>query len=252
MPKYTPFLIATVLTLALTAAWTPALPDTPVKSASTLESAANVILTASADAADSTRPLPGDHTVGDHRASRFARALSDRGIPPLIATGLLSMLPIFELRGGIPVGVAVLDLNPLAVYAVCVLFNLIPVLPILLLLKPLRRILGKVPPFRGIFRYLDRKVARQRATIERYEELGLTLFVGIPLPVTGAWTGSILAALLDLRIGRSFLFIFLGVLLAGILVTLLTLLRMYGLIAAAALLIGFAAVYLLRLKREVA
>ena len=187
-------------------------------------------------------------------ASRDAGALADslreRGIHPLLATGLISMIPIFELRGGIPVGIALFKLNPVAVYFTCVVCNLIPVLPILLLLSPIRRLLEKVPPFRGMFRYLQRKAEKNRSLIERYEEVGLTLFVGIPLPVTGAWTGSVVAEILGLRVMKSFLFISLGVCLAGIIVTLLTLLKFYGLIAALAILLSFFVVYIIRIRKS--
>ncbi|MFW6180762.1 MAG: COG2426 family protein [Spirochaetota bacterium] len=192
----------------------------------------------------------GDHAPVEQRAVRLVSFLRARGMPPLLATGLIAVLPVFELRGGIPVGIALLELNPLAVFSVCVAFNMVPVLPVLLLLRPLRRRLGRVRPFSGLFRFFDRRVERRRELIERYEELGLILFVGVPLPVTGAWTGSILAALLDLRPGSSVLFIFLGVLLAGLVVTMLTLLGVYGLIAAAALLAGFGGGYLLKLRAD--
>lgn len=195
-------------------------------------------------------PADPVHAVAESRAMRAVSFLQERGIPPLLATGLISTLPVFELRGGIPVGIALLDLNPPAVYAACVLFNMVPVLPVILLLRPFRRWLGRVGPFGGLFRFLDRRVERRRELIERYEELGLILFVGIPLPVTGAWTGSILAALLGLRPASSVLFIFLGVLLAGLVVTLLTLLRVYGLIAAGVLLGGFGAVYLAKMRAD--
>ena len=74
-------------------------------------------------------------------AGAVADSLRERGIPPLLITGLISMIPIFELRGGIPVGIALFKLHPVAVYFTCLLFNLIPVFPILLLLNPLRRLL---------------------------------------------------------------------------------------------------------------
>jgi uncharacterized membrane protein len=162
------------------------------------------------------------------------------------------MIPIFELRGGIPVGIALFKLNPLSVYLTCVVFNLVPVLPILLLLSPLRRLLEKVPPFRGLFRFLQKRAERNRELVERYEEMGLTLFVGIPLPVTGAWTGSVIAEILNLRVMKSFLFITLGVCLAGVIVTMLTLLRLYGLIIAVGIIIVFVLVYILRIRRSLA
>ena len=183
-------------------------------------------------------------------AGSVADSLRERGIPPLLVTGLISMIPIFELRGGIPVGIALFKLHPVTVYFTCVVFNLIPVLPILLLLNPLRRLLSRVPPFRGLFRYLERKAARNKRLIERYEEIGLTLFVAIPLPVTGAWTGSIIAEVMGLKVMKSFLSITLGVALAGIIVTMLTLLRIYGLVGALAILLTFLIVYIIRAHRD--
>ena len=183
-------------------------------------------------------------------AGAVADSLRERGIPPLLVTGLISMIPIFELRGGIPVGIALFKLNPLAVYFTCLFFNLIPVLPILLLLNPLRKLLSRVPPFRGLFRFLDKKAARNRHLIERYEEIGLTLFVGVPLPVTGAWTGSIVAEIMGLRVMKSFLFIALGVALAGIVVTMLTMLRIYGLVGALVILLTFLALYIYRARKD--
>jgi uncharacterized membrane protein len=182
-------------------------------------------------------------------AGSVADSLRGRGLSPLLVAGLISMIPIFELRGGIPVGIALFDLNPVAVYFTCVLFNLIPVLPVLLLLNPLRRLLGKIPPFRGLFRFLQRKAEKNQRLIERYEEIGLTLFVGVPLPVTGAWTGSIVAEILGLRVMKSFLFITLGVVLAGIIVTILTMLRTYGIIIAAVILLTFLIVYIVRVRK---
>jgi uncharacterized membrane protein len=182
-------------------------------------------------------------------AGSVADILREQGIPPLLVTGLISMIPIFELRGGIPVGIALFKLHPVTVYFTCVVFNLIPVLPILLLLNPLRRLLSRVPPFRGLFRYLERKAARNKRLIERYEEIGLTLFVAIPLPVTGAWTGSIVAEVMGLKVMKSFLSISLGVALAGIIVTMLTLLRIYGLVGALAILLTFLILYIIRARR---
>lgn len=183
-------------------------------------------------------------------AGSVADSLREWGIPPLLVAGLISMIPIFELRGGIPVGIALFKLHPVTVYFTCVVFNLIPVLPILLLLNPLRRLLSRVPPFRGLFRYLERKAAKNKRLIERYEEIGLTLFVAIPLPVTGAWTGSIIAEVMGLKVMKSFLSITLGVALAGIIVTMLTLLRIYGLVGALAILLTFLIVYIIRARRD--
>jgi uncharacterized membrane protein len=207
-----------------------------------------------ADLARSERDLHEVHSAREVHSASDAREIADRlrnrGIHPLLIAGLISMIPIFELRGGIPVGIALFGLNPLSVYFTCVVFNLVPILPVLLLLSPIRRILEKVVPFRGLFSFLQRKAESNRELVERYEEMGLTLFVGIPLPVTGAWTGSIIAEIMGLRVMKSFLFITLGVCLAGLVVTMLTLLRLYGLIITLLILSSFSVVYVLRIRRR--
>jgi uncharacterized membrane protein len=135
------------------------------------------------------------------------------------------------------------------VYAVCVFFNLVPVLPVLFLLLPVKRALERIPLFRRFFDLLLRRVERNRALIERYEEFGLLLFVAIPLPVTGAWTGSLIAVILGLKTMKSFLFITLGVLLAGIVVTMITLLGKTGILIAGPLLLGATGVWAFRLLK---
>ena len=184
------------------------------------------------------------------RATDFAMTLKQQGMAPLFITGLVSMLPIFELRGGIPVGIAVLKQHPVLVYPTAVFFNLIPVLPLLLFLNPLKRALERISLFRKFFNSLMSKVDRNRWLIQRYEELGLLIFVAVPLPITGAWTGSLIATVMGLRIGKSFLFISLGVLSAGIIVSAITLLGRLGIVIASAILITAIAVWLVRFRRE--
>lgn len=182
-------------------------------------------------------------------ASDLAQRLRERGTSPLLIAGLISMIPIFELRGGIPVGIALFRLNAFVVFGTCILFNILPVLPILLLLNPARRLLERIPLLKRMFDFLTRRALKNRELIERYEEFGLTLFVGIPLPVTGAWTGSLIAVVLGLKITKSFLFISLGVFLAGIIVTLISVLGTYGIAAASAIILLYAALYILKLRR---
>jgi len=189
-------------------------------------------------------------TNASDRANSFADGLSEKGVSPLLVSGLISMIPVFELRGGIPVGIALFGLNPIPVYFVCVVFNLIPVLPILLLLNPLMKFLSKTPLFSGLFRFLSIRVKKRKQIIERYEELGLLLFVAVPLPVTGAWTGSLVAAVMQLPVLVSFLFIAAGVMIAGIVVTLLTLLGTYGIIGASVIILTAIIVYLLKMKKS--
>lgn len=184
------------------------------------------------------------------KATDYAITLKERGISPLLITGLISMLPIFELRGGIPVGIAILKQNPFFVYPVAVIFNLIPVFPVLLFLNPLKKLLEKLPLFKGLFIFLIRKAEKNKRLVEKYEEFGLMLFVAIPLPITGAWTGSLIAVIMGLRVVKSFLFISFGVLLAGIIVTLLTMLGVIGIILAITLLLSFVVVYTVKFMQE--
>ncbi|MBN2324185.1 MAG: small multi-drug export protein [Spirochaetes bacterium] len=169
---------------------------------------------------------------------------------PFLVTGILSMLPIFELRGGIPVGIAVFKLHPAAVYAVCVLFNLVPVLPVLFLLLPVKRVLERIPFFKRFFDLLLRRVERNKRLIERTREFGLLLFVSVPLPVTGAWTGSLIAVIMGLATFKSFLFIALGVLAAGVIVTVITLMGTTGIFIAALLFSAAAGIWISRLLKE--
>lgn len=184
------------------------------------------------------------------RAEIAARSLKERGIAPILIAGLISMVPIFELRGGIPIGIAVFKQNPFAVYFIAVCFNLIPVFPVLLFLNPVKRLLGRLPGFRGFFQFLSKRAEKNRELMEKYEEFGLMLFVAVPLPVTGAWTGSLVAVLMGLNTVKSFLFIAGGVLIAGVVVTLLTLLGKIGIILASGMLLSFILVYIFKIIRE--
>ncbi len=188
-------------------------------------------------------------TQASERANSFADSLREGGVSPLLVSGLISMIPIFELRGGIPVGIALFGLKPLSVYLVCVVFNIIPVLPILFLLNPVMKLLANIRLFSGMFKFLEARVSRRRQLIEKYKELGLLLFVAIPLPVTGAWTGSLVAAVMRLPVFPSLLFIAIGVLSAGIIVTLLTLLGVYGIIGASVLILTAVILYILKMKK---
>jgi len=187
---------------------------------------------------------------GAERAVSAAHTLEERGVSPLLISGLISTVPIFELRGGIPVGIALLKLNPLLVYPVAVCFNLIPVFPVLLLLNPIRRLLENRPVFRGFFRALDRRAGKNRNLVQKYQEVGLMLFVALPLPVTGAWTGSLLSTAMGFRPVKSFFFIACGVGIAGVIVTLLTMLKKTGVLIAVLFFALFCAVYIMKYLRD--
>jgi uncharacterized membrane protein len=141
-------------------------------------------------------------------------------LPPPLAVFVVSMLPVFELRGGIPVGYAMGMENPVLIYLLAVAGNFVPVIPILTLLGPAERFLRRFKLMDRFFDWLFRRTVSRSDLIKKYESLGLILFVAIPLPMTGAWTGSIAAYLFKLPLRMAIPCIILGILIAGLVVTL--------------------------------
>ena len=139
-----------------------------------------------------------------------------------IMTFFIAMLPVLELRGAIPIGTAA-GLDPRLALAAAFLGNLVPVPFIVIFIRKIFVWL------RSKSEFLDRVVARMESKAEqnadkvhKYENVGLFILVAIPLPGTGAWTGALVAAFLDMRLKRCFPAIALGVLAAGIIVFCLT------------------------------
>jgi len=149
----------------------------------------------------------------------FSLDLSD----VLIVLGLAAS-PISELRGAIPVAIIQFDFPWYYAFPLAVVGNLLPVPFILLFLDSVSRLLSKVGFFNRMINWLFERTRRRGKIIERYERIGLILFVAIPLPITGAWTGSIAAVLLGLKFKHALLSIFIGILIAGVIVTCATLL----------------------------
>ena len=130
---------------------------------------------------------------------------------------IISMIPILELRGGIlAAGPAFLNIPTWRAIPICLVGNLIPIPFILLLIRPIFAWLRKTRLFRPLVEKLEKKAMSKSDRISRYEFWGLVLFVGIPLPGTGAWTGTLAASLLDMKFKDSVIAVMLGVLLAGI------------------------------------
>lgn len=143
-------------------------------------------------------------------------------LPPPVAVVLVAMLPVFELRGAIPAGYALGMTNPILIYVLAVIGNFLPVLPILLLVGPVERRLRRYPVMNRFFDWLFRRTVSRSAVIKRYESLGLILFVAIPAPMTGAWTGSLAAYLFKLPLRMAIPCIILGILIAGVVVSLVS------------------------------
>jgi uncharacterized membrane protein len=142
------------------------------------------------------------------------------------------MLPIVELRGAIPVGIGFLHMPWWRAFLWAVAGNMLPVPFILWLLGPMARLGMKIPIGARFLGWLFERTRRKTASVERYETLGLAVFVAVPLPVTGAWTGSVAGFLMDLRRGHAMASIFLGVLIAGVIMTVLSVLGWLGAILA--------------------
>lgn len=135
-----------------------------------------------------------------------------------------AILPIAELRGAIPIAIGVYHFQWYYAYLFGVIGNLIPVPFILLLLNYIVPLLSKIRFLDKLMQWYFNLTRRRGKLVERYEWLGLAVFVAIPLPITGAWTGSILAVLLGLKFRHAFSAILVGVLVAGVIVTCATVL----------------------------
>ena len=131
----------------------------------------------------------------------------------------LSMVPVLELRAAIPVG-ATLGLEWVANYLICVIGNMIPVPFILLFIRHVLEWMKKVPHLNKIAIWVENKAQKNTPKVQTYASLGLLIFVALPLPGTGAWTGALVAAMLDMRMKYAIPSIFCGVLIAGLIMSL--------------------------------
>lgn len=137
-------------------------------------------------------------------------------------TILVSMIPVVELRGGIPFGVT-LGLPVWSAYVAAVIGNILPVPFILVYIKEIFRWMRRrMPRLNSLVDRLERKAHLKGRKVTKYKYLGLLLFVAIPLPGTGAWTGALAAAFLDMPVRRALPSILLGILIAGIAISVLT------------------------------
>ena len=134
---------------------------------------------------------------------------------------VISMIPILELRGGI-LAAALLDMDPIESYIICVLGNIIVIPIALFVLELIFKLLRKINFFDKIITKIENKCLSKKEKLEKYGYLGLVLFVGIPIPGTGAWTGCFLASLLNMDKKKSFVSALIGVVLASIIMMILS------------------------------
>lgn len=146
--------------------------------------------------------------------------LSDNHIPRELIVFIISLFPILELRGGI-LAAMVLQLDWPTVFIICCIGNLLPIPFILLFIKKIFLWL-KNTRFVKLVHKLEKKAAEKSVKVSKYKILGLFFFVAIPLPGTGAWTGALIASLMDMRIKQALPSIFVGVLTAGLIMTLIS------------------------------
>ena len=140
----------------------------------------------------------------------------------ILTTILVSMVPVIELRGAIPIGVA-RGLPFWVAVLVSVIGNLVPVPFIIIFIKKIFAFMReKMPKLNGLVTRLENKANSKSETVQKYAFWGLFIFVAIPLPGTGAWTGALIAAMLEMPLKKAFPSIMLGVLSAGAIVTFIT------------------------------
>lgn len=144
-------------------------------------------------------------------------------LPNEAITLLLSMLPVSEVRGALPIAMTLFKMSWIKAYLLSVLGNISIILPFIWFLEKFSHYLMRFKVFKRFFDWWFAKAKKNEALIQKYEVLGLGIFVAIPLPMTGAWTGCVIAYLFGLKKWQSFLSIAAGVVVAGVIVLAITL-----------------------------
>lgn len=140
---------------------------------------------------------------------------------------IISMIPILELRGGL-VAASLLQVPITTAVPICIIGNVIPVPFILLFIRQIFKLLRNVKGIGSLIRKLEARAMGKSDSIRKYEFWGLVLFVGVPLPGTGAWTGSLIAALLEVDFKKAILAVLLGIAMATVIMSVVS----YGLLGA--------------------
>ena len=135
---------------------------------------------------------------------------------------LLAMLPLTELRGAIPIGIA-MDLNPIAVYIASVIGSTIVSIPLIFTFRHILNFFRNIDIFLPLVKKVDSKIESGMKRLKSISILGIILFVGIPLPTTGTWTAAAIASILKMRIKTSLLGVLIGNMMSGIIVSLISL-----------------------------
>lgn len=139
--------------------------------------------------------------------------------PPQLAVFLIAMVPLVECRGAIPFGMVALKMPIWEVLPLAIAGNILPVPFILLLIRPVIAWFKQTRLFRPLAEWLEAKADKKKDKVLKYSEWGLFAFVAIPIPGTGAWTGALIAALLEMRVKNAFLTILAGMICAAFIMT---------------------------------
>ena len=142
-----------------------------------------------------------------------------KNLSPQLITMIVGALPISELRGAIPVGVVTLDLPVGEAFFWAYLGNLLPVGPLLLFLQPVSNWLRRFGLWRAFFYWLFARTRKRARIVNRYKLPGLIVFVALPLPITGAWTGCAAAMIFRIPLPKALFAIAFGVFLSGVIVS---------------------------------
>ncbi len=148
-------------------------------------------------------------------------------IPSELIVFVISLFPILELRGGM-IAAKLLDVEFVKAFFICYVGNILPLPFILLFIRKIFQFLKRFEKIGKLIEKLEIRSMRKSESVKKYRLWGLFAFVAIPLPGTGGWTGSLIAALLDMRISHSFPVIAVGVLVANIIMSIFS----YGLLGA--------------------
>lgn len=158
--------------------------------------------------------------------ANFVEVLEQNNIPKELITFIISLFPVLECRGAL-IAAKLLDIPFFNAFIITFIGNIIPIPFILLFINKIFDLLKKVPGVNKPIYWLEKKTLSKKSTIDKYGPWGLLIFVAIPLPGTGGWTGALLASLLHIDIKKSFPIIAAGVFVAGLIMSLVS----YGLLS---------------------
>lgn len=133
---------------------------------------------------------------------------------------ILSMIPVTELRGAIPIGMA-LGLNPIGVYIASIIGSTLVAIPLILTFRHILVFIKKKGIFKGLVKAVDKKIDLGIKKLNNVSVIGIILFIGIPLPTTGTWTASAIVSILQMRLKDALIGVLIGNMMSGVIVSIL-------------------------------